>query len=453
MRKIFGTDGVRGEANKYPMTPEIALQLGRAIAYIFRNHGRKSRILIGKDTRLSGYLFETALSSGICSMGADVFLLGPISTPGIAYMIVGMRADAGCVISASHNPFYDNGIKFFGRDGFKLPDELEKDIEELLFSETLAKNLAEREDIGHAYRIDDATGRYIVYLKNIFPKNLSLEGMKIVVDAANGADYKVAPRVFEELGAEVTAINCSPNGTNINDECGALYPAKLSETVLSEKADFGVALDGDGDRAILCDENGNTIDGDMIMAVCARRMNSLGILKKSTLVCTVMSNYGLEVALKKAGINLVRTDVGDRYVVEEMRRGGYNLGGEQSGHILFLDDSTTGDGLVAALKILEIMSAEGKRLSEITSGVIEVFPQILINKKVTKKQQIEDIPLVRKAIRDVEKKLSGNGRVLVRYSGTSPLVRVMVEGDDYKKISAFAEEIVEAFRKENLLIE
>ncbi|MBM4388071.1 MAG: phosphoglucosamine mutase, partial [Deltaproteobacteria bacterium] len=317
MRKIFGTDGVRGEANQYPMTPEIALQLGRAIAYIFRNHGKKSRILIGKDTRLSGYLFETALSSGICSMGADVLLVGPVSTPGIAYMTVGMRADAGCVISASHNPFYDNGIKFFGRDGFKLPDELEEDIEELLFSETLVKNLAAREEIGRAHRIDDAVGRYIVYLKNIFPKNLSLEGIKIVVDAANGADYKAAPRVFEELGADVIAINCSPDGTNINEECGSLFPVKLSETVLRENADFGLALDGDGDRAVLCDENGNIIDGDLIMAVCAKRMNRLGILKKSTLVGTVMSNYGLETALKKAGIKLLRTDVGDRYVVDE----------------------------------------------------------------------------------------------------------------------------------------
>ncbi|MCK5307815.1 MAG: phosphoglucosamine mutase, partial [Zetaproteobacteria bacterium] len=342
MKRLFGTDGVRGVANIYPMTVEVATKLGRAIAFVFKQEKRRHRIVIGKDTRLSGYMIESAMVAGICSMGVDVMLVGPLPTPGIAFITSSMRADAGVVISASHNPYQDNGIKFFSRDGFKLPDRIEHEIEEFVLDENDEGHRPTAGEIGKAYRIDDAIGRYIVYLKNTFPDKMTLDGMKIVVDCGNGAAYKVAPEVFHELGAEIFTVGVEPDGENINEGCGALYPEKLAERVKENGADIGIALDGDGDRCIVVDEKGSIVDGDHIMAICARSMLNEGRLRENTLVATVMSNTGLEEAMKKVGGRLVRTAVGDRYVVEEMVRGGYNLGGEQSGHIIFLDHTTTG---------------------------------------------------------------------------------------------------------------
>ncbi|MBU1454649.1 MAG: phosphoglucosamine mutase, partial [Proteobacteria bacterium] len=333
MRKLFGTDGIRGVANIYPMTTEIAMQVGRAIAFIVKNRSGRHRIVVGKDTRLSGYMIENALAAGICSMGVDVLLVGPLPTPGIAFITTSMRADAGVVISASHNPFQDNGIKIFSHDGFKLPDKLEADIEDLIFSQKMAALRPVAEEIGRAKRIDDAKGRYIVFLKNIFPKKYTLEDLHIVLDCANGATYGVAPHVFEELGAKVTTLGVSPDGKNINHQCGALHPELMAAKVKETGADIGLALDGDGDRLIVCDEKGRVVGGDHVMAACAQDLMKKRKLKKKTLVTTVMSNMGLEVAMAKMGGKMVRTKVGDRYVVEEMRRKGYSFGGEQSGHL------------------------------------------------------------------------------------------------------------------------
>ena len=352
MRKLFGTDGIRGVANIYPMTTEIAMQVGRAIAFIVKNKKGRHRIVIGKDTRVSGYMIENALAAGICSMGVDVLLVGPLPTPGIAFITTSMRADAGVVISASHNPFQDNGIKIFSSDGFKLPDEVEADIEELIFSQKMATLRPVAEEVGKARRIDDAKGRYIVFLKNIFPKKQTLEGMHIVLDCAHGATYGVAPYVLEELGAKVTSLGVSPDGKNINHQCGALHPELMAAKVKETGADIGLALDGDGDRLIVCDENGKVVDGDHIMAICAKDLIKRGKLRKKTLVTTVMSNMGLEIAMKEMGGKMVRTNVGDRYVVEEMRKNGYSFGGEQSGHLVVLDHITTGDGNLAALRLL-----------------------------------------------------------------------------------------------------
>ena len=349
MKKLFGTDGVRGVANVHPMTTEMAMQLGRAAAYIFKSSGpRRHRIVIGKDTRLSGYMLESALVAGICSMGVDVLQVGPLPTPGIANITKSMRADAGVVISASHNAFQDNGIKFFSADGFKLPDEIELKIEKLIDSKKIDSLRPTATEVGKAFRIDDAAGRYIVFLKNSFPADLDLSGLKIVLDCANGAAYKVAPAVFEELGAEVIPLGVKPNGSNINAGCGSLHPEVISEAVKSHQAHIGIALDGDADRVIVCDEFGNEVNGDQIMAICATDMLASKTLKKKTLVATVMSNMGLDIALRRAGGKIIKTAVGDRYVVEEMRKGGYNLGGEQSGHLIFLDSNTTGDGVLAA---------------------------------------------------------------------------------------------------------
>ncbi|MBI3398239.1 MAG: phosphoglucosamine mutase [Deltaproteobacteria bacterium] len=447
MRKLFGTDGVRGVANIYPMTAEIAMQLGRAIAYVFKKEPRRHKIVIGKDTRLSGYMLETAMASGICSMGVDVMLVGPLPTPGIAFITSSMRADAGVVISASHNPYQDNGIKFFSRDGFKLPDKLEAEIERFIFENNEPSHRPTASDIGKAHRIDDAIGRYVVFAKNTFPKELTLDGLKIAVDCAHGAAYRVAPEVFYELGAEVFPIGIKPDGENINDRCGSLYPEVAKKLVKEKKADIGIALDGDGDRVILIDEKGRILDGDYLMAIAATRMLKQNTLKKKTLVTTIMSNMGLEEAVKNAGGKVVRTKVGDRYVAEEMLKAGYNLGGEQSGHILFMDHTTTGDGIISALQVLAVMVKENKKLSELAAGM-QAYPQILINVKVKEKKDLLSIPQVAERIREVEGKLNGSGRLSVRYSGTEPFARVMIEGKDEKEIKRMTGYIAEAIEKE-----
>ena len=442
MRKLFGTDGIRGVANVHPMTTEIAMQLGRAVAHIFKNKKGRHRILIGKDTRVSGYMLETALASGICSMGVDVLLVGPMPTPGIAFLTTDMRADAGIVISASHNPFQDNGMKIFCRDGFKLPDEKEEEIERLIFSKEIDSLRPTASEVGKAFRIDDAAGRYIVFLKKTFHRDLTLDGYKIVLDCAHGAAYKIAPHVFTELGAEVYPLGIEPDGININLACGALYPEKLSQKVKEKGADIGIALDGDADRVIFVDERGTEVDGDHIMAMCAVDLLRENQLKKNTVVATVMSNIGLELALKKEGINLVRSKVGDRYILEEMRHHGYNFGGEQSGHIIFFDLNTTGDGILSALQVLAAMKKSNKTLSQL-SAVMEKFPQVIENVEVTHKKDIETVPEIRKAIAGAEEMLLGKGRILVRYSGTESLCRVMVEGQDEDEIQGIAHNIAQ----------
>ncbi|GAB6064421.1 phosphoglucosamine mutase [Deferrisoma palaeochoriense] len=447
-RKLFGTDGIRGVANIEPMTAEMMVRLGRAAAHVFkeRKSGRH-RIVIGKDTRLSGYMLENALASGICSMGVDILLVGPLPTPGIAFITSSMRADAGVVISASHNPYQDNGIKFFDRDGFKLPDEVEAEIEAHLFNGELDHVRPTAEEVGKAFRVDDAVGRYVVYLKSTFPSHLTLEGIRIVVDCANGAAYRVAPAVFEELGAEVIPIGIHPDGSNINAGCGSLHPECVAQEVRARGAHLGIALDGDADRVIVVDEHGNEVDGDHIMAICARDLQARGRLKGGAVVATVMSNLGLERSLAEVGLGLVRTQVGDRYVVERMRVDGYNFGGEQSGHLIFLDHATTGDGVLAALQLLAVAVGSGKPLSEL-ARVMEAVPQVLQNVRVREKRPVEDLPGVQRAIRAVEAELGKDGRVLVRYSGTEPKLRVMVEGDDEDRIRAMAAEICEAVRRE-----
>jgi phosphoglucosamine mutase len=446
MGKLFGTDGIRGVANIYPMTTETAMQVGRAVAYIFKNKNRRHRIVIGKDTRLSGYMLENALVAGICSMGVDVLLVGPLPTPGIAFITSSMRADAGIVISASHNPFQDNGIKIFSADGFKLPDHLEEKIEELIFSDRIESLRPTASEIGKAYRIDDAVGRYVVYLKNTFPKEFSLDGMKIALDCAHGAAYRVAPSVFEELGAEVIAIGIHPDGENINHQCGSLYPEVVMEQVKKHGADIGISLDGDADRVIFSDEKGNLVDGDRIMAICATDLQDAKRLNHSTLVATVMSNLALDLAMKERGIRVVRTQVGDRYVVEEMARGNYSFGGEQSGHLIFLDYNTTGDGVLSAIQVLAVMKRKEKRLSELAS-ILTPFPQVLINVPVRNKRDPHQIPEVVHRIQTIQKKLGERGRLLIRPSGTENLIRVMVEGEKEKEISAYAHELAEIIRK------
>ncbi len=443
MRKLFGTDGVRGVANIEPMTAEIALSLGRAAAHVFRRDHRRHRIVIGKDTRLSGYMLESALVAGICSMGVDVLVVGPMPTPAIAFITRSLRADAGVMISASHNPYEDNGIKFFSCEGFKLPDKLEAEIEHLVANGEIDAIRPTATAIGKAYRIDDAEGRYIEFLKNSFPRGMDLQGLKIVLDCANGAAYKVTPKVLRELGAEVVVYHDRPDGENINRNCGSLHPEVVQEAVLTHKADLGISLDGDADRTILVDEKGKIIDGDHIMAICALDFARRDKLQANTLVTTVMSNLGLELALKKAGIKMIRTAVGDRYVMEKMRQGGYNLGGEQSGHIIFLDYSTSGDGSLTALQLLAIMVESGRPLSQL-AACMQSLPQILINQDVREKTDLAKLPQVQQAIQRAEARLGETGRVLVRYSGTQPMVRVMLEGKDGQEIKRLGEEIVAA---------
>ncbi|HWP65245.1 MAG TPA: phosphoglucosamine mutase [Candidatus Limnocylindria bacterium] len=442
-RRLFGTDGVRGTANVEPMTSETALRLGRALAHVSKRSPHRHKILIGKDTRLSGYMLEQAMASGICSMGVDVLLVGPLPTPGIAFLTRSMRADAGVVISASHNPFQDNGIKFFGSSGFKLADELELEIERYVFGDAIDALRPTATEIGKAFRIDDAVGRYNVLVKSTFPRAFTLDGLTIALDCGHGAAYRVAPEVLEELGARVVAIGVDPNGENINDGVGALHPAALQALVRESGAHVGLALDGDADRAILVDEQGAVVDGDEVMAILATHLHGRGELQHGTLVTTVMSNLGLHVAMRERGIQVVTTAVGDRYVVEAMVRGGYNLGGEQSGHIVFLDHNTTGDGLITGLAVLARMVESGRPLSELRR-VMTRYPQVLRNLRVREKPPVDSLPGVARAVREAERVLGERGRVLVRYSGTETLLRVMVEGESEAQIAKLAADIVAA---------
>lgn len=449
--RLFGTDGIRGTANQYPMTPDMVIKIGQAIGYLLQKQEmpwkqQVPKVVIGKDTRLSGYMIEQALSSGLNSMGVHVQLVGPLPTPGIGYLTRNMRATAGIVISASHNAYQDNGIKVFGHDGFKISDLMEREIERLVLTEDLTKLLPPSPQVGRTKRIDDAQGRYIVYAKSTFPLEYTLDGLRIVLDTAHGAAYKVAPQVFEELGAEVVHLGNAPNGTNINDKVGALYPAKLAEAVVQYRADVGISLDGDADRVIMVDEKGQIMNGDHILGVCALHLKKRGLLKNNTLVVTQMSNYGLEKRMKEAGINLVKTGVGDKYVVEEMRKNGFNLGGEQSGHIIFLDHTTTGDGCVAALSVLAVMRQTGVKLSELNK-IIEDVPQVLINLRVKRRQELDLLAGYRELIKGIEKKLGDSGRVFVRFSGTEPVIRVLVEGPDKREIASHAETIADFLEK------
>lgn len=464
-RQLFGTDGIRGEANRHPMTADIAYRTGRALAFMIGTGrlGRgpqltssstqtlvptstthRGRVVIGKDTRLSGYMLEQAICAGLTSMGIDVMITGPLPTPGVAFITSSMRADAGVVVSASHNPFQDNGIKIFGHDGYKLDDAVELELERLILEpQRLERYQPTGRDIGRAVRIDDAKGRFIVHLKATFPSSLTLEGLKIVVDSAHGAAYAVAPHVFRELGADVVEIGSDPNGTNINDGCGSTHPALVAQTVVEVGAHLGVALDGDADRVIVVDELGRIVDGDAVMAICARELKSQGQLQGDRIVATVMSNVGLERALSPVGIAVDRVQVGDRYVVERMRAGGLNLGGEQSGHVVFLDHATTGDGIVAALAVTAAMLRAGQPLSSVAS-IFSPSPQELVNVRVSKKVPLEELPMVLASIARVEGVLGSSGRVLVRYSGTEMKARVMIEGDDADAIRAMAHEIADA---------
>lgn len=446
MNKLFGTDGVRGTANKEPMTIETVLKLGKAASAILANGKTRHKFIIGKDTRLSGYMFEMALTAGITSMGGDVILTGPFPTPGIAFLTTEIKADVGIVISASHNPYHDNGIKFFGPDGYKLNDTIETEMEKLVLSTERITPSIQQERIGKAYRLTDAAGRYIVALKHSFPKHLSLSGLRLVIDCANGATYKIAPTVFQELGANITVISASPNGKNINLDCGSTHPEAMVRAVKRFKANAGISFDGDGDRVIMCDEHGNIVDGDHILGMNAIEMKKTGRLRGNGVVGTVMSNFGLELALKKAGIRLVRANVGDRYVLEGMLKEGYILGGEQSGHVIFGEYTTTGDGIITALQVLSLMVTSGRLLSEL-ANVIEKYPQVIINVKVSKKTPFENFPEVESIIHTVYGKLKDTGRVLVRYSGTEPYARIMLEGHDQKLIKAYAEEIAETIKK------
>ncbi|MBX7194521.1 MAG: phosphoglucosamine mutase [Sandaracinaceae bacterium] len=448
-RKLFGTDGVRGLANAGAMTPETAFRIGAGIVYQLRKKTKHApRVVIGKDTRLSGYLLETALSAGVCTWGGRVMLSGPLPTPAVAHLTTSMRADAGVVISASHNPYFDNGIKIFGKDGFKLPDEAEAELERLIESDALDHDRPTGSDVGAAERLDDARGRYVAFVKQTFPNDLTLEGLRIVIDAAHGAAYRVAPTVLEELGAEVFAIGVDPDGKNINEKCGAVHPAACAAEVIRQRADLGIALDGDADRVIVIDEKGNEVDGDAVMALCATRMLKDRKLKKKTLVATVMSNLGLERAIEAAGGKLVRTAVGDRYVVEEMRRHDYNLGGEQSGHMIFLDHASTGDGLVAGLQLLAMAVREKKPLSELASRAMTRVPQILVNGTLKSRKPLDQLPKTTRAIAAAERKLGKNGRVVVRWSGTEPKLRVMVEGESESLIRTLADGILETAKTE-----
>jgi phosphoglucosamine mutase len=467
-RHLFGTDGVRGVANQEPMTSEMALKLGRAMAKVLHetkpsehpgrlspNLARRNRaeekhrykILIGKDTRLSGYMLETALASGIVSMGVDVLLVGPLPTPGVAFLTRSMRADAGVVISASHNPYQDNGIKFFSWDGFKLPDAVEARMEEMIFGGETEGSRPTAAEIGKAFRISDAVGRYNVFLKNSFPRHLTLQGLKIVVDCGHGAAYRVVPEVLSELGAEVLPIGVQPDGENINRRCGALHPETARDLLLHEGADVAVALDGDADRAVFIDETGETLDGDEVLAISALDLQARGALRGGGVVATVMSNLGLDLALREAGLEVVRAPVGDRYVVEKMLAGNYNLGGEQSGHILFLDHNTTGDGAITCLQMLALMVEKRKRLSQL-KGVMTRLPQVLLNVGVKERKDFVQMPKVAKKIAQVERALAGRGRVLVRYSGTELLARIMLEGEDQNQIGAMAKDIADEIRAE-----
>jgi phosphoglucosamine mutase len=447
MKKLFGTDGIRGKANVYPITPEIALQVGKAIAHVFGAHGHSSaRAVVGKDTRLSGYMIETALTSGLVSMGMDVLAIGPLPTPAIAHLIKSMGAACGIMITASHNPSDDNGIKIFGADGFKLPDKVELDIEKHILGGEINSEHINTSLLGKAYRIDDAAGRYIEFAKSSI-KNHSLNGLKIVLDCANGAAYKIAPFIFSELGAEIIKIGTEPDGYNINDQCGATHTDQMAKMVRKHKADIGIALDGDADRVIFCDSKGNVVNGDRIIAMCALDFKERGRLVENTVVVTTMTNLGFHKAMNKAGINIAVTDVGDRYVIEQMQKFGYNIGGEQSGHIIFMDYVTTGDGIITALHVLKMMLKKQQPLAKLAK-CMEEFPQLLTNIVVKRKLPIKECPALDKIIKECDYAMGKNGRVIVRYSGTENMIRILVEASDESEVQQWSKKIAAVVKKE-----
>ena len=438
-RRYFGTDGIRGQSNLFPMTPDLAMRVGIAVGTIFRRGAHRHRVVIGKDTRLSGYMLENAMVAGFTAAGIDAFVLGPIPTPAVAMLTRSLRADIGVMISASHNPFYDNGIKLFGPDGYKLSDEIEMEIEELL-DKDITPQLAKSAEIGRAKRIDGVHDRYIEHAKRTLPRDVTLQGLRVAIDCANGAAYRVAPAALWELGADVVTIGDEPDGININLECGSTHPETLQRKVHEVRADIGIALDGDADRVQIIDENGKIIDGDQLMAVIAESWAADGMLRGGGLVATVMSNLGLERFMTDRGLSLHRTKVGDRYVVEHMRQNDFNVGGEQSGHIVLSDFGTTGDGLVAALQVLACVKRSGKSVSEVCNR-FEPVPQVLKNVRIQAGQPLEDA-VVRQAIADAESELATSGRLLIRPSGTEPLIRVMAEGDDRAKVERIVDELV-----------
>ena len=446
---LFGTDGIRGKINSYPMIPEVCMKAGMALCTLLKERViHKPKILIGKDTRISGYIIESALTAGITSMGGDVYLVGPVPTPAVAFLVKSMRQDAGIVISASHNPFDDNGIKIFSNDGFKLSDDIEDKIEKFLNDPDFPQIRPVAENLGKAYRIEDATGRYIEFVKSTLPKNFTLEGLRVVIDSANGAAYKITPTLFRELGAEVITINDKPDGLNINKQCGALYPEGLIKKVKETQAHLGIAHDGDADRTILIDEKGNIVDGDLILSVWAKELKTQKKLNKNTVVATIMTNIGVENYLKQQGIKLIRTNVGDKYVVEKMLKDGYNLGGEQSGHIICLDFTNTGDGAITAVQIAYIMKKNGKSLRELTKD-IQRYPQVLKNIKIpedlSKKEISEKIEKLKTKAENLQKEIKG--RILIRSSGTEPKIRIMVEDENSEKVKKVAEEIQQIANK------
>ncbi|MEW9614231.1 phosphoglucosamine mutase [Shinella sp. S4-D37] len=438
-RRYFGTDGIRGQSNIFPMTPDLAMRVGIAVGTIFRRGAHRHRVVIGKDTRLSGYMLENAMVAGFTAAGIDAFILGPIPTPAVAMLTRSLRADIGVMISASHNPFYDNGIKLFGPDGYKLSDEIEMEIEDLLDNDMTAQ-LAKSAEIGRAKRIDGVHDRYIEHAKRTLPRDTTLKGLRVAIDCANGAAYRVAPAALWELGADVVTIGNEPDGLNINLECGSTHPETLQRKVHEVRADIGIALDGDADRVQIIDENGKIIDGDQLMAVIAESWAADGLLRGGGIVATVMSNLGLERFLGGQGLGLQRTKVGDRYVVEHMRQHDYNVGGEQSGHIVLSDFGTTGDGLVAALQVLACVKRSGRTVSEVCNR-FEPVPQVLKNVRIKAGQPLEDA-VVRQAIADAESELAKGGRLLIRPSGTEPLIRVMAEGDDRAQVERIVDELV-----------
>lgn len=448
MRKLFGTDGIRGRANLYPMNVETTLTLGRAFGQWLRQSNKgKVRVVIGKDTRLSGYIYENALISGLCSMGIDTLMVGPLPTPGVAFITRAYRADAGIVISASHNPYYDNGIKFFTGDGYKFPDSLEKNIEELMTHGAFEKNLPEDEKLGKNSKITDADGRYIEFVKATLPRRFSFDGLRVVLDCANGAAFRVAPLAFRELDAEVFAESVTPNGMNINEHCGTLHLESLKKSVIERRADVGIAFDGDADRVIMIDENGNTVDGDMILAICVKDMLDRGELANNTAVGTVMSNFGLVKCMEKLGVKFIQAQVGDRYVISKMLEHGAHIGGEQSGHMIFSEHNTTGDGLVSAMQVLRIMKQRKKKLSSLTK-IMDRYPQVLLNVKVSNKPNIKEIPGLTKSIEKISQKLENKGRVLIRYSGTENVCRVMLEGPNINCCQKYAKSLAEIIQEQ-----
>ena len=445
--KLFGTDGIRGKANIYPMVGDLAYKLGKALVYALNGaKNKKKKIIIGKDTRLSCYMLESALTSGVVSMGADAYLVGPMPTPAIAFLVRSMRADAGIVISASHNPFDDNGIKIFSGEGLKLSFDVEESIEDYIFSTVLDKKGELGKNIGRAYRIRDTLGRYIVFAKDTLPYTMNLEGLRIVLDCANGATYKVAPMIFEELGADVIAINREPNGTNINEKCGSTYPATILSASELYRADVGIAFDGDGDRVFMVDEKYKLIDGDMILSILSKDMKEKGTLMNNTVVGTVMTNYGLERFLQNIGVKLERVDVGDKNIVKKMIEGGFNIGGEQSGHIVLSDFNTTGDGIITALAVLSIMKQAGIPLSQLHKDY-KKMPEKTVNIAVKEKVPLEKINEIQEAIEKSKKIINGKGRLVVRYSGTEPLLRITGEADDMSKIDKCLSTIEKAVKR------